>query len=395
MDGLPVDRVPVMCAGLEDRTANEIMGKPIIPPKALFRNPFMKHVLNNHQKISTHIAHNAINGGMEKHTKAAIRFGFDAMWLACGENMVILDYDTMANINGLIYNLIEDGYGNMSYMYRGPAIRSSKDFEEWPYFESPDDYAQRIYKFYKRMLDKYGEDICIFACPCGGLQDSLLLSVGIGNAPLWMKKEKKLTEQYLDWCSDIIFNSVTAVLDAGAKVILIGDDFAQKTGPFFGPKMVNEVFGPFYRKVIKAVHARSARMLLHSCGDNTLLFDTFISWGFDGFHAFEPTSNVDIYSEKRLHGDRITIMGNVGVDYLLTERSTAEEVVEEVRRLIDGLAQGGRYILAAAHSIDTVPRFQIESHGGSSPCIRRILNASNPVNSLTQTNHEDVAGYLL
>ena len=95
--------------------------------------------------------------------------------------------------------------------------------------------------------------------------------------------------------------------------------------------------------------------MLHSSGDNTLLFDTFISWGFDGFHAYEPTSNVDIYKEKKLHGEKATIIGNVGVDYLLTNRSTDEEVVDEVKRLIASLAPGGRFILAPAHSLDSIP----------------------------------------
>ena len=40
------------------------------------------------------------------------------------------------------------------------------------------------------------------------------------------------------------------------------------------------------------------------------------------------TSNVDIFHEKKLHGDKVTIIGGVGVDYLLTDRSRDEEVVD-------------------------------------------------------------------
>ena len=81
----------------------------------------------------------------------------------------------------------------------------------------------------------------------------------------------------------------------------------------------------------------------------------FIRWGFDGFHAYETTSTVDILKEKKTHGQITTIVGGVGVDYLLTDRSKDEEVADEVKRLIRELAPGGRFILAPGHSLSSVP----------------------------------------
>ncbi len=355
LEGKPVDRVPVMCAGLEDRTVDEIFGKPVIPPRLLFRNPLMKYVMNNHRSLSNLIARTAINGGMDKHMKAAIKLGFDAMWLVSGENMMIMNYDTLGNINGMIYNLIEDGYGNMTYMYREPAITSKEAFNAWPYFEDPDGYAHRLYKFFSTMNKKHGDNICIMGSPCSGLQESMLCAVGFERMPLWIKREKELTKRYLDWCFDLVFKGTMAIIDAGIKVILQGDDFAYKTGPVFSPKVLDELFGPYYKKIIEAVHERGAKIILHSCGDNTVLFDMFIRWGFDGFHAYETTSTVDILKEKKTRGQVTTIIGGVGVDYLLTDRSKDEEVADEVKQLIRELGPGGRFILAPGHSLSSVP----------------------------------------
>jgi uroporphyrinogen decarboxylase len=108
------------------------------------------------------------------------------------------------------------------------------------------------------------------------------------------------------------------------------------------------------------VHDRGAKYVLHSCGDNTLLFDTFISWGVDGLHAYEMTSNVDIFKEKKIHGDKVTIIGGVGVDYLLTDRSKDEEVVEEVRKLIKELGPGGRFIISPVHSLSSIPAHKLK-----------------------------------
>ncbi len=150
-----------------------------------------------------------------------------------------------------------------------------------------------------------------------------------------------------------------ALLDAGVKIILQTDDFAFKSGPFMRPKQIDELFGPSYRRIINAVHACGGKFVLHSCGDNTMLFDTFISWGVDGLHAYEPTSNVDIYKEKKLHGDMVTMIGGVGIDYLLTDRSSDEEVVSKVKELIAELGPGGRFIIAPAHSISSIPAHKL------------------------------------
>jgi uroporphyrinogen decarboxylase len=146
-----------------------------------------------------------------------------------------------------------------------------------------------------------------------------------------------------------------AMMDAGIKVVLQTDDYAFKSGPILNPRMIDEIFGPSYERIIRAVHQRGGKFVLHSCGDNTLVFDTFIKWGADGLHAYEPTSNVDIYREKELHGSKVTMIGGVGVDYLLTDQSRDEEIEDEVRKLIERLAPGGRFLLGPAHSLSSIP----------------------------------------
>jgi uroporphyrinogen decarboxylase len=120
------------------------------------------------------------------------------------------------------------------------------------------------------------------------------------------------------------------------------------------PKWFDEFWGPAYTRICKYVHDRKGKILLHACGDNTEMFNYFIKWGFDGGHAFETTSNVDIFKEKQLHGDRFTIIGGMGVDYHLTTNSTTEEVKARTRELITRLGPGGRFILSNVHCLPTM-----------------------------------------
>ena len=355
LEGKSVDRVPVMCAGMEDRTSQEVLGRPLIPPSFFIKNSVMNWFMDRGWKANNLLLRKVVQDTYLSHIKAAVKLGFDATWVLSGCETFLIDSRTIGSINGMIYTLTEDAHGNADYMYKGPALTSRKAFEEWPHFEKPAEFAEKVFNFYKKVMKQYDGDICIIGQAAFGIHESIVGAIGFDKAPLWVRKEKDLIKRFIDWIASIGLAGTMALMDAGVKVVMQGDDFAYKTGPTFNPKVVNELFGPHYTRLTKAVHDRGGKIVLHSCGDNTLLFDTFISWGFDGCHAYEPTSNVDIYKEKKLHGDKITIVGNVGVDYLLTNRSTDEEVVDEVKSLVAGLAPGGRFILAPAHSLNSIP----------------------------------------
>ncbi|MEA3223125.1 MAG: uroporphyrinogen decarboxylase family protein, partial [Thermodesulfobacteriota bacterium] len=226
----------------------------------------------------------------------------------------------------------------------------------WPHWPRPDEVAHRSYRFFKKMMSRYGDKICLFGqASAYGIQESLLWTLGFERMPVWIRREKDLIQRFIDLAEELSMKTAMAMIDAGVKVILQSDDFAFKTGPLMNPKLIDKLFGPPYMRIIKAVHDRGAKYILHSCGDNTLLFDTFIKWGVDGLHAYENTSDVDIFNEKKIHGNQTAIIGGVGIDYLLTEHSQDEEVVEQVKTLIRGLGPGGRYIVAPAHSISSIP----------------------------------------
>jgi uroporphyrinogen decarboxylase len=357
MEGKPVDRVPVFCAMVEDRTFNEVLGKPLIPQDKLMTNPLARFVLDRWGPMLTKTVFQAeLNRALEKRIRAQVELGFDAVWAILDESFVLRDSSTMVRFTGSLFNLQPDGFGNMTYMYRGPAFKTREDFLAWPHWPDPDDLAHSSYKFFKKIVSRYGDRTCLFGMASAyGIQESLLWAVGFEKMPLWIRREKDLVQRFVEINEELCLKTNMAMLDAGVPVIIQTDDFAFKSGPIMNPRLADEVFGPSYRRIIKAVHDRGAKYVLHSCGDNTRLFDTFISWGVDGLHAYENTSNVDIFKEKALHGGQVTIIGGVGVDYLLTDRSRDEEVRAEVKKLIAALAPGGRFLLAPVHSLSSIP----------------------------------------
>lgn len=360
-EGKPVDRVPCFCAMMESRTANEVLGRPQLPMDKLMDLPPARFFLDKWGPALTPVfVRPALASTLHRRNLGQIEMGFDAIWAYMDDTWIFLDAKTIALTTGSIFNVIPDGYGNLTYMYRGPGIATPEEFDAWPYWPDSDAVAHRVYRYYKKLVSNHGEKTCIFGYGFfGGPQEAMNWTFGIDRAPLWIRRHPARVERFLDRMEEISIKTHTAMLDAGVRVIIQTDDFAYKTGPFMSPAMVESLFGERYRRIIRNVHGRGAKYVLHSCGDNTRLFDTFIGWGVDGLHAYENTSNVDIYKEKKLHGDRVTIIGGVGIDYLLSERSRDEEIVEKVRELIANLAPGGRFILGPVHSEDGVPAHKL------------------------------------
>lgn len=312
-------------------------------------------------QITQPIFQPVLNAALEKRIKGAVKLGFDSTWAIYEESFVLKDANTMLRVTGSVFDILEDGYGNMTYMYREPGITSREEFEAWPHWPDADDVAHRSYKFFKKMVKKYSSDMCLMGQGSAyGIHESLLWTVGFERMSIWLMREKDLVQRFIDITEELCMKTIMAVMDAGVDVIIQTDDFAYKSGPMMNPKLINKVFGPSYKRLIKAVHGRGGKFILHSCGDNTLLMDMFIEWGVDGLHAYENTSNVDIYKEKEIHGDQVTIIGGVGVDYLLTDRSTDEEVTKEVKKMIKALGPGGRFIIGPVHSLSSIPADKME-----------------------------------
>jgi hypothetical protein len=361
MEGKPVDRVPVFCPMMDTRTAYEVLGKPLFSGKAMMNWRITRFLFDNWGTALTDLLFmpNLIKT-VDKRNRAGVEMGFDATWVWYPSAWKVLDHERLAFGTGSIYRAMDDGYGEITYVYDKPGFVTPADFDAWPYWPDSDTLAHDVYNYFKKFMKYYGERSCVFGMGfVGGFQENMNWSFGIGKVPLWIRRHPGYVKRFLDIMEELITKASVAVMDAGVKVVLLPDDSAFKSGPFLNPKTVEELFGPGYRRIYRMVHDRGAKVVVHSCGDNTLLFDLFIGWGADGLHAYETTSNVDIFNEKKIHGDRVTIIGGMGIDYLLTDRSRDEEVVEKVRKLIEKLAPGGRFILSPVHGEASIPAHKL------------------------------------
>lgn len=132
----------------------------------------------------------------------------------------------------------------------------------------------------------------------------------------------------------------------------VGDDLGIQDGTLISPGMFREVVKPYLAEYYAMIHNMTdARLMLHCCGSVSSIMEDLIEIGVDILNPVQVSAkDMDPGELKARFGDRLCFCGGIDTQQVLP-RGTQEEVQEEVQRLIQELAPGGGYLLAAVHAI--------------------------------------------
>ena len=104
-------------------------------------------------------------------------------------------------------------------------------------------------------------------------------------------------------------------IDTGIDFLYLADDIAFKSGPFVKKDILEELWLPRIKRLVRLGKDANLPIMFHSCGNITEIFeDIILELGVDGVHPIEPYS-MDIFKIKSKYGDRITIQGNICLLY--------------------------------------------------------------------------------
>jgi len=138
------------------------------------------------------------------------------------------------------------------------------------------------------------------------------------------------------------------VIREGVEVIVLGDDYAGKHGPFVSPAHFREYIYPGLERVMHTCKEAGARVIKHTDGDLWPILDMIVESGVDGLGPLEPVPTMRLSRIKAAY-PRVTVVGNIDVALLST--GTPEQVREATRACIADAASGGRFILSSGNSI--------------------------------------------
>lgn len=197
-------------------------------------------------------------------------------------------------------------------------------------------------KLCKTLVERKGSEYPVVAFVFGPLG---ILSMLRGQEDLYMdlyddedvvlEGVNKITDVLIDYCGHLI--------DAGAHAIMIDTLFASKT--IMSKEMWMKFEGGAVKKLADYIHGRGCMVMIHNCGGG-IYFDVQIETMNPELISYlhVPDDCKDMREAKNKYGNKTTLMGYVNPTWL--PNASTEELIEECKKQIDELAEGGGFVLA-------------------------------------------------
>lgn len=221
------------------------------------------------------------------------------------------------------------------------------DYRRIGYFEdSPAEYAS-VVKWAERNRD-FGRVVGGFDPVFSRIMDLC----GMEHGLMLMAAYPEVVDALVGHIGEFLEEYYRRIAGAGRDHIdflAFGDDFAGQSGMLVSPDRWRSYFLPLWRKLFAIAHEHDMKALMHSCGCIRPVLGDLIDAGLDVFEVVQVSADgMDASDLKREFGAHLTFYGGMDTQHVLPFGS-ADDVRAEVRRLVDILGVGGRFILASTH----------------------------------------------
>lgn len=201
---------------------------------------------------------------------------------------------------------------------------------------------------------RHAQGIHVF-CGCYSIWENMRQSIGdvcmyesLALDPGWVHDYNRVYTDFYKAHCQVLF------AEAGLPdSIRISEDLGYKNGLFCSPKMLAELFFPYYAEIVEFFHSYGLPVVLHSCGNVTQALPLIVEAGFDCLNPMEVKAGCDTFRFAEQYGDKLAFMG--GVDTRVFESGDKTLIRREVTRFVEGMKErGARYIFGSDHSISTL-----------------------------------------
>ena len=212
---------------------------------------------------------------------------------------------------------------------------------------------QDVLEKVKTAIRDYGADKWIIgSCQCSVFEAAWYLR---GMETLMM--DLAMEEEYVD----VLFDKLMAYpleiglrfIDLGVDMVWLGDDVGTQSRMMISPAMWRRYLKPRYAEMFAAFKARNPNIKLcyHTCGNILPIVGELIEIGLDVLNPIQPLA-MEPVKFKQQFGKDITMYGAFDIQKILP-RGSADDIRAEVKRLVEGCAPGGGFILSPAHHIQS------------------------------------------
>jgi len=159
---------------------------------------------------------------------------------------------------------------------------------------------------------------------------------------------------YIDRRIEIMLEVMRRSFEAAkgrADILWMGEDLGTQIAPLISLDLYRKNLRPRHQPFIDLAKKHGARVIVHTCGSSSWVYNDFIEMGVDGVDTLQPeAANMAPAYLKKTFGDKLLLHGCIS-----TAGPVATGTVEETRRycrgMLDILAPGGGYCYAPTHCL--------------------------------------------
>jgi len=231
-----------------------------------------------------------------------------------------------------------------------PLIRTEEDLAT---YRPPDPSDSAVLEQTRKVVDRFKGRMAIGYLGEACFAPQQYLRGGLENLLIDYAEGSDLPEQVREIAVDYYCRLYRNVIAEGVEVIVLGDDFAGKTGPFMSPEHFRKYIYPGLKRVVETCKGAGAYVIKHADGDLWKILDMIVETGVDALGPLEPLPAMQLSRIKDAYPE-LTVVGNIDVDLLSV--GTVENVRARTRACIVDAAPGGRFILSSGNSITSTVR---------------------------------------
>jgi len=215
-------------------------------------------------------------------------------------------------------------------------------------YEFPDPLDPRFFRDIPDMIGRYGDSFRVYQIGFSLFERAWTLR-GMENLMMDFFDHSRFVRDLFNAIADYNIAQIERALTFDIDAVYFGDDWGQQRGLLMGPHAWREFIYPVLKRMYGIVREAGKYVCIHSCGDVDELFDDLVEIGLNLFNPFQPEV-MDVEALVERYRGRLAFFGGISTQRTLPY-GTCEDVVSEVRRLID-MGRDGGYILAPAHSVE-------------------------------------------
>jgi len=232
-------------------------------------------------------------------------------------------------------------------------LANVETIEDLDAYQLPSPLAAGRFDLAEKMVTRYKDEYAIVADLEATIFELSWNLVGMEKFLIDMAMEKDYIGKLLDRVA--AFNTAIGVrlIELGADVIWMGDDFGTQQGMMISPDSYRNVFKPLQKRVIETFKKTNPNIKIayHSCGSIVPIIEDLIEIGVEILNPIQPQAKgMDLALFKEKYGERIAFFGGLDVQGVLPH-GTPDQVEEEVKQRIRAAGKGGGFVIAPAHNI--------------------------------------------